>query len=303
MVNAPSRASSSPPDVSLAESRAHCLRLAHEHYENFTVLSWLTPQALRPHRAALYAFCRTVDDLGDEGDGGAGDRLARLDAFESELDEALAGRGRGLLFRALGETIGRLDLPREPFARLIEANRIDQRRPRQPTFDDVLQYCEHSANPVGRLVLMLHGYGDDERFALSDATCTALQLANFWQDLARDFAVGRIYLPQDEMAAHGVLDEDLGASSASDRLRELVRIQVDRAHELFVEGLPLIDRVRGRLRVELALFSRGGLAVLDAIRAQGYDTLKARPTVSSGAKRRLITTTILGLMTRSRQWS
>lgn len=299
MVDAPSRAQGSAPP-SLAEAQADCLRLTRTHYENFTVLSWLTPRSLRPHRAAIYAYCRTIDDLGDEA---AGNRLARLDRFERDLDAAIVGHGRNSVFVALGETIARFELPREPFAQLIEANRIDQRAKRHPTYADVLRYCEHSANPVGRLVLMLHGFRDDERFALSDATCTALQLTNFWQDVARDLADGRIYLPQDEMAEYGVTEEDLNASRANERVRELMRFQVERTKELFVRGLRLIDCVRGRLRIELALFSRGGLAILDSIRAQGHDTLSARPTVSHRAKRRLITSTMIGLLSGNRRWT
>lgn len=299
MVDAPSRVERSAPP-SLAEAQADCLQLARAHYENFTVLSWLTSRSLRPHRAAVYAYCRTVDDLGDEA---AGDRLALLDRFERDLDAAIAGRGRDSVFVALAETIARFDLPREPFARLIEANRIDQRTKRHPTYADILRYCEHSANPVGRLVLMLQGFRDDERLALSDATCTALQLTNFWQDVARDLAIGRIYLPQDEMAEYGVTEEDLNATAANERVRALMGFQVERTRELFVRGLRLLDRVRGRLRIELALFSRGGLAILDSIEKQGYDTLSARPTISNRAKRRLITSTMIGLLSERRRWT
>jgi squalene synthase HpnC len=298
MVGAPTRAGPSA-GTPLADAFAHCRRLARAHYENFTVLSGLTPRPLRRHQAAIYAYCRTVDDLGDEAEG---DRLALLDRFEEDLDGAIAGRGRGPIFVALAETIARFDLPREPFARLIEANRIDQRTERYRTFADLLGYCEHSANPVGRLVLMLHGYRDDERFTLSDAICTALQLANFWQDLARDVARGRIYLPLDEMTGFGVAEADLRAARAGERLRNLIRFQVERARELFARGLPLIGRVRGRLKVELALFVRGGLAVLDGIRAQDYDTLRGRPTISDATKRRLVASTAIGLALGRRRW-
>jgi squalene synthase HpnC len=297
MVEAPSRAARS---IALPEAQAACIRLAREHYENFTVLSWLTPRRLRPHRAAIYAFCRTVDDLGDEVEG---DRLVQLDRFETDLDAAFAGAGHGPVFTALADTIARFDLPREPFVRLIEANRIDQRQLRYETFDDLVGYCEHSANPVGRLVLLLHGHRDDERFALSDATCTALQLANFWQDIARDLEKGRIYLPQDEMRTFGVEASDLAVGEASDALVKLIRFQVERTRGLFARGLPLVDRVRGRLRIELALFSRGGLAILDTIEAQGFDTLRRRPTISALRKRRLIALTILDLFFGRRSWT
>lgn len=299
MVDALAR-TETPVGPSLRDAQAHCLRLARDHYENFTVLSWLTPRSLRVHRAAIYAYCRTVDDLGDEG---IGDRLHLLDRFEEGLDAAFDGNGRGPIFGALGETIGLFDLPREPFAWLIEANRIDQRQTRYETFGDLLGYCAHSANPVGRLVLMLHGHRDESLFDLSDATCTALQLANFWQDVARDHSIGRIYLPQDEMAAHGVRSEDLHGAPASEGFRSLMRFQVNRTRDLFARGLPLLDHVGGRLKAELALFSRGGLAVLEAIEAGDFDTLRKRPAISNAAKRRLIASTLLGLLSGSRRWT
>jgi phytoene/squalene synthetase len=276
MVEAPSRAARS---IALPEAQAACIRLAREHYENFTVLSWLTPRRLRPHRAAIYAFCRTVDDLGDEVEG---DRLVQLDRFETDLDAAFAGAGHGPVFTALADTIARFDLPREPFVRLIEANRIDQRQLRYETFDDLVGYCEHSANPVGRLVLLLHGHRDD---------------------IARDLEKGRIYLPQDEMRTFGVEASDLAVGEASDALVKLIRFQVERTRGLFARGLPLVDRVRGRLRIELALFSRGGLAILDTIEAQGFDTLRRRPTISALRKRRLIALTILDLFFGRRSWT
>jgi len=283
MVAAHVRALLEPPaaPASIEEASRFCRRLARAHYENFTVLSWLAPREMRRHLAALYAYCRTVDDLGDEAPG---DRLALLDRFERELDAAFAGRARHPVFVALQETIARFSLPRDPFARLIEANRIDQRQSSFATFDELRHYCEHSATPVGRLVLMLYGYRDEERFALSDATCTALQLANFWQDLRRDAAVGRVYLPENEMAEYGVGRSDLRADRASANLRDLTRFQVDRARSYFRAGLPLIDRVRGHLRIDLALFSLGGLAILRKIERQDYDTLSRRPTLSGPEK-------------------
>ncbi len=283
MVEAHVRALLEPPPtpVSIDEARRFCSELARSHYENFTVLSWLAPRPMRRHLANLYAYCRTVDDIGDEAPG---DRLALLDRFEAELDAAYDARAHHPVLVALQETIERCDLPREPFAHLIEANRIDQRRTSYATFGELLHYCEHSANPVGRLVLLLNGVRDAERFALSDATCTGLQLANFWQDVKRDATAGRIYLPTCEMAEYGVARSDLHADRASTNLRDLLRFQVDRARSYFRAGLPLLDRVRGHLRVDLALFSLGGLAILRKIERQGYDTLSHRPTLSSAEK-------------------
>jgi squalene synthase HpnC len=293
----------------LEQARADCLRLARSHYENFTVLSWLAPRRMRKHLAAVYAYCRAVDDLGDEGrlpsmSGTSrsetepraaispAERLGLLDRFEEELDAAYAGRPHHAIFVALRSTIESFDLPREPFARLIEANRIDQRAVRHPDFDSLLHYCRHSADPVGRLVLMLYGFRDEERFALSDATCTALQLANFWQDVARDRRIGRVYLPQDDMERHGVSESDLDAPTASAPLRALIRFEVERACDLFAKGLPLLDRVPGRLRLELALFSRGGLAILAKLAEQDYDPLVRRPEVSGAEKTRILLSTI-----------
>ena len=283
MVAAHVRALLEPPAVpaSIEEAHRFCMTLARSHDENFTVLSHLAPREMRRHLAVLYAYCRTVDDLGDEAPG---DRLALLDRFEGELDAAFTSRARHPVLIALQETIARFDLPRDPFARLIEANRIDQRRCSFATFDELRHYCEHSANPVGRLVLMLYGHRDDELFALSDATCTALQLANFWQDVKRDAAVGRVYLPKDEMAEYGVTRSDLHAGRASASLKDLLCFQVDRARSYFRAGLPLIDRVRGHLRVDLALFSLGGLAILRKIDRQGYDVLSRRPSLSRPEK-------------------
>jgi squalene synthase HpnC len=274
---------------------AHCRRLARTHYENFTLVSWLAPRSMRRHLAALYAYCRTVDDLGDEA---CGDRLRLLDRWEQELDAAYRGVARHPVMVALQETVARFRLPRKPLERLIQANRMDQQRTRYQSFDDLLHYCAHSATPVGELVLALYGIRDEARIRLSDATCIALQLTNFLQDVQRDAAMDRIYLPQQEMAAFGVSPDDLLASEASPQLLRLMRFQVDRTRGLFAEGLPLLDQVSGHLRVDLALFSRGGLAILHKIQQQGYDTLRRRPTVSSREKLSLAISTLF-----SRRWT
>ncbi|MEN6368912.1 MAG: squalene synthase HpnC [Thermotogota bacterium] len=285
------------------EARDLCLALTRAEGENFTVVSWLAPKAMREHLTVVYAYCRTVDNLGDEGwaldgrrasDGTVPDRIALLDEFEAELDFTYAGAPRHPIFVALRPTIERFDLPREPFARLIEANRMDQRDKRHATFADLLHYCEHSATPVGRLVLGLYERGGEEENALSDATCIGLQLANFWQDVKRDYEMGRVYLPQDEMAEYGVRDEDLATATASESVRRLLRFQVERARGYFARGLPLLDRVSGHLRVDLALFSRGGLAILDKIERQNYDTLSQRPTVSKMEKVGILLSTLAG---------
>ncbi len=285
------------PEEALADARARCRALARRHGENFTVVSLLAPRALRAHLAVVYAYCRAVDDLGDEGrlpcelavgdtaavPPGAG-RLVLLDSFERDLDLACKGHPASPLFVALAATMREFDLPREPFRRLIEANRIDQTRTRYATYAELLDYCEHSATSVGRIVLGLYRVHGAEAERLSDATCTALQLANFWQDVKRDFAMGRIYLPQEDLARFGVPESDLAADRGSEAFRRLLEFEVERARSLFAEGLPLADRVSGHLRVDLALFLRGGLAILDKIERQSYDTLVRRPRLSRAEK-------------------
>ena len=281
-----------PPSV--ADSEALCRRLALSHYENFTVVSCLIPRAMRQPLYNLYAFCRTVDDIGDEAPG---DRSALLDRFEGELDAAYDGTPRHPVLVALKGTIERFGLPRDQFVRLITANRIDQERSRYEDFSQLLHYCEHSATPVGRLFLMLFGYHDDELFSLSDNTCIALQLTNFWQDVKRDYKNGRIYLPLDEMSKFGVSEKDLARDGATEQFKSLLRFQVERARDYFRGGLPLIDCVRGSLRIDIALFSRGGLAILDKIEQLHYDTLKERPELSKLEKIRLFLSTLI-----SRRW-
>ena len=292
----------------------YCERLARTHYENFTVGSMLMPKKLRRHMYALYAYCRTVDDLGDEatlvpappelvqglsgtpasGDDQAACRLSLLDWWESQLEACYGGEPSHPVTVALRETIGAFDLPREPFLKLIEANRMDQRNRRYPTYAGLLRYCGHSANPVGRLVLYLFGYGDAERQRWSDATCTALQLTNFWQDVARDYAMGRIYLPLEDLDAYGYTEAELAEGVENDAFRRLMAFEVDRAMELFREGAPLAGTLTGPARLDVALFTRGGVAVLDAIRRQDYQVLRRRLALSHTRKAGLFLSTWLG---------
>ena len=268
-----------PP--ALDEAYAHCRRITLGHYENFPVVSWLLPRDLRGPIYALYAYCRSTDDLGDEAEG---DRLALLDEWEAALRRAYDGDADDPRFVALADTVRRFDIPMDPFLHLIEANRREQRVNRYATFDDLLDYCAYSANPVGHMVLSVFGYRDEKRRRLSDEICTALQLTNLWQDVRRDFDAGRIYLPQDEMRAFGVSEDDLRVHLATPEFRRLIAFQVDRARACFERGLPLLRRVSGRLRVDLRLFTLGGLAVLDAMERQGYDVLAGRPRLSRSQK-------------------
>lgn len=259
-------------------------RLAKEHYENFTVGSLLLPKALRHHMRLLYAYCRYVDDLGDEA---VGDRLHLLDTFEQDVQRCFDGTPEHPLLQALQPTIREFRLPKEPFLKLIEANRMDQSVTRYATFDELQFYCEHSANPVGHLVLALFGYTDRRRKELADATCTALQLVNFWQDVAEDYARGRIYIPQEDMQAFGVTEEMIKRSDATPEFRALLAFECERAETLFRRGLPLCDMVEGVARLDIRLFSYGGLAVLDGLRACDYDVFNRRPIVSKWRKARL----------------
>src|SRR5437660_4232721 len=253
--------------------------LATHHYENFNVVSWLLPRELHQHFYNVYAYCRWADDLGDEIPVTAR-ALELLDWWERELDACYEGKPVHPVFVALRETIVAKDIPRQPFADLLKAFRQDQVVKRYPTWDAVLTYCVYSANPVGRLVLYLCGYRDEERQRLSDATCTALQLANFWQDVSRDLDIGRIYIPFDAAAAHGLSESDIVERRFDERYVGLMKDLIIRTRALFAEGRPLAKMVDGRLSVDVQMFSRGGLAVLDAIEAIGYDTLHRRPAVN-----------------------
>jgi squalene synthase HpnC len=271
------------PEVAptLEEARAWCQHLAETHYENFHVATWFLPKALRPHFHAIYAYCRVSDDLGDE------EALALLNLWNRELDACYAGRARHPVFVALAETIRECSIPKEPFADLLTAFRQDQVFVRYPTMRDVLAYCRYSANPVGRLVLYACGEADEERFKLSDATCSALQLANFWQDVGEDYARGRVYLPQEDMAFFRVSDQTIAEGVATPEFRGLLRYEVECARSLFEQGLPLIGMVNRDLAIDLDLFSRGGLEILRAIEDRDFDVLSARPAISKTNKAKL----------------
>jgi squalene synthase HpnC len=267
--------------ATVEQAFAVCERLARTHYENFSLATRLMPRRLRPHFYSVYAYCRGVDDLGDEA---RGDRLVHLAEWERQLRLCYSGTPTHPYFVALQDTIARFDIPEEPFLKLIEANRRDQRTTRHATYSALLDYCDHSANPVGRIVLYVLGHRDPDLHALSDHTCTALQLTNFWQDVRRDFLIGRIYLPVEDMEGFGVPESDIAAGRATDQFRALLRFEVERAHELFRLGVPLVQRVHGFARVDIALFTAGGIAVLRKIERQGYDVLGRRPALSKWDK-------------------
>ena len=257
--------------------------LATHHYENFNVVSWLLPKELHQHFYNLYAYCRWADDLGDEI-GDTNESLRLLGWWRGELDAMYEGRARHPVFVALMPTVVAHAIPREPFAQLIQAFMQDQTITRYRDFEALFGYCRHSANPVGRLVLYLCGYADAERQRLSDATCTALQLANFWQDVTVDLEKDRVYIPLDVIGRHGYTIEELFARRFTPAFREVMREIVERARCLFLEGRPLAGRVDRRLALDIDLFSRGGLRVLEKIEQQGFDVLHARPAVSKAER-------------------
>jgi squalene synthase HpnC len=270
----------------LAEARAYCKQLAETHYENFHVATWFLPKELQPHFHAIYAYCRISDDIGDEV-GDTATSLALLETWGNELDECYKGRARHPVFVALAETIRECSIPKQPFADLLTAFRQDQTVTRYETMEDVLGYCTYSANPVGRLVLYACGEADEEKFKLSDATCSALQLANFWQDVREDYKRGRVYLPQKDMDFFHVSDRTIAEGIATPEFCGLLRCEVEFARDLFERGLPLIGMVRRDLALDLDLFSRGGLEILRAIELQDYDVLSARPAISKSTKAKL----------------
>jgi squalene synthase HpnC len=262
-----------------AEAREYTRWLATHHYENFHVVTFLLPRRLHQDFYNLYAFCRWADDLGDEIPDTA-ESLRLLEWWRGELEAMYRGRARHPVFVALSGTVSRHELPEQPFADLIRAFVQDQTVHRYRTFEELYGYCRYSANPVGRLVLYLCGYRDAERQALSDATCTALQLANFWQDVAVDLAKGRIYIPLEVMERHGYPVEELQVLRPSAAFQNVMREIVEVARGLFLKGLPLARMVDRRLAVDLDLFSRGGLRILEKIERLEYNVLEKRPYIS-----------------------
>jgi hydroxysqualene synthase len=281
--------------VDLAAAYASCARDARTHYENFPVASWLVPRRMRHHVAAVYAFARAADDFADEGTRSVEERHVLLDSWLCRLRETVSaspnatsrpiGEGEPAntneIFFALGATIREKQLPSGLFEDLLSAFRQDVTATRYESWVDVMDYCRRSANPVGRLVLRIADYRDAKLDSWSDAICTALQLTNFWQDLKIDFDRGRIYLPEDEMRAHGASSSDLADSMMTPAWTRAVAAAVSRTRALFNEGLPLCDAVRGRLKYELRATWLGGTRILDRLERSEYDMIHLRPSLGA----------------------
>ena len=268
---------------SLDESRTYCARLTASHYENFQVVTWLTPKPLRPAFASVYSFCRWSDDLGDE----VGDKVQATELLSWWRDGLLGmyqGRASHPVYIALAETAREFAIPIGPFLDLISAFEQDQAVSEYHTFEQLIDYCKRSANPVGRLVLHLGRCFTEDNAGLSDATCTALQLTNFWQDIGRDLDIGRVYLPREDRERFGYTDQDLKERRFNPEFAALMQFEVDRTRLLFEQGRDLVGRMPKALAVDVELFERGGSAILRKIEAQGYDVWKKRPTLSKASK-------------------
>lgn len=261
------------------EAEAYCRKLATTHYENFPLVSWLLPRGLHQHFYNVYAYCRWSDDLGDEA--GSAEKATELLAWwRQELDACYRGEVRHPVFVALKPTIDRFTIPLTPFADLLSAFEQDQRVTEYDTFDQLRDYCRRSADPVGRIVLYLCEQFNEQNAAWSDSICTGLQIANFWQDVARDFSIGRIYIPREDYERFGYTRADFDRKTSTQEFIGLMKFEVDRAREWLRNGLPLIEKLPGRLQVDIDLFAHGGLRILDRIEAIGYRVWETRPKVT-----------------------
>ncbi|MDA0711635.1 MAG: squalene synthase HpnC [bacterium] len=275
------------PSVSLEEAYAYCEKLTRSHYENFPVGSLLVPRRIRPHVHAIYAFARLADDMADEPGLNPDERLEQLEVWEALLDKCRR-EPTGPVFTALGHTLVSQQLPIQLLRDLLTAFRLDVSRNRHESLEALRDYCIFSAHPIGRLMLHLFGYRSDEAGRQSDAICAALQLANFWQDIAVDYGRDRIYLPQREMAGFGIGEETLKNGQATPGFRHLLAHLVSHTQELFDEGRPLLLTVRGRLRYELRVTWLGGVEILRKLAQCDYDVFHHRPHIGKGDLPRLL---------------
>lgn len=261
------------------EASRYCRKLALQHYENFPVVTWALPKKLRPHFYHIYAFCRWSDDLGDEIEGSERS-LELLDWWENELESCYRGESDHPVMIALSRTVQEFKIPVEPFTDLISAFRQDQKVTRYDTFEELLDYCRRSANPVGRLILYLCGEFNEENAELSDSICTGLQLANFWQDVSRDFKMGRVYLPKEDLEKFHCTEEHLISHSTSPELKNLLQYEVEVAKDFFERGKPLISRLKGRIQIDIDLFLLGGMKILEKIEGIDFRVIEKRPEIT-----------------------
>ena len=280
-----------PRDV--AGAYRFCEDLAARHYENFPVASLLIPRRLRKHVAALYAFARIADDFADEPEHQPLGRQ-RLEDWRKQLHEIGSAPPAHPVFLALADTMEKLELPKQPFDDLLSAFIQDTEKRRYETFDEVLDYCRRSANPVGRIVLMIHGLRDEQLFRWSDNVCTALQLANFWQDVSVDLKKDRVYIPEEDFRAHGYSEADLRMGVYNERFKSLMKFEVCRARSLFDQGKPLIGKLPFPLSLEIRLTWLGGMQILKMIRRLDFDTIRHRPALRKRDWLPLILRALLG---------
>ncbi|MDT8323737.1 MAG: squalene synthase HpnC [Bacteroidota bacterium] len=266
--------------MTLDDAYRSCMQLARSHYENFPVASHLMPRRLRPHVAAVYAFARHADDFADEGHMSGAERRAKLEQWRAQLRRAAAGEAEHPVFMALGDTMRRFTIPEQLFHDLLDAFVQDTAKESYADFDELLDYCRRSANPVGRIILALFGRLDEESASPSDALCTALQLTNFWQDVSVDRRKPRVYIPADSLAAQGLTPADVLAGEDNHRLRTVVAGEVERTRVFFHRALPLLPLVPFRLRLELRAIWLGGMKVLEKIEKQEYTVVQSRPALS-----------------------
>jgi squalene synthase HpnC len=285
--------------VTPAEARSYCRHLALTHYENFSVASLLLPRRLLRHFHHIYAYCRWADDLGDETGGGA-EALELLAWWREELLRCYDGTPEHPVMIALQDTIRRFNIPSEPFLDLLSAFEQDQTTKEYDTHEQLIDYCRRSANPVGHLILYLGECFDGERAELSDHICTGLQLANFWQDVSRDLEIGRVYLPREDRERFGYTDAELRQRRFTPAFAELMKLEVHRTRALFEQGKPLVELMPDDLQIDVELFIRGGLGILERIERQGYDVWSRRPKLSKFAKAELLVRVVAERWLRSR---
>lgn len=278
-------------NATTSDAYDHCRQIGTNHYENFTVVSRLLPREKRKHVYALYAFSRYTDDLGDKLEDG---NLAALDQWEKELEKSIRNdKTDNLILIALRDTVHELGLSLEWLKKIIQANRMDQLNNSYQTYEDLLHYCDHSANPVGRIFLNIFDQNNERNNALSDKTCTGLQLTNFWQDVDRDEKMGRVYIPLEDMTRFNYSRKELEDRVYNDNFAELMKFEVNRARKLLEDGLTLVPLLEGRIKIDVRLFNLGGLKILNKIEQIDYDVLHNRPTISKLEKVSLFSLSLL----------